>query len=195
MSAWVLIFFAAALAVFFAGSARYLLPLVLPVAILASRYVRLRWLVAGAAGELALSLALAVVNYQHWDGYRQFARALAPQLQTKHAQTKRVWINGEWGMRFYFESEGALPLLENQAVHPGEMVVTSSLALPIPFTTGGGELVPVEQRVITSRIPLRLVALNGRSAYSTTQWGLRPFDVSTAAIDRVSAGAGGRSQA
>src|SRR5258708_10535616 len=36
-------------------------------------------------------------------------------------------------------------------------------------------------------IPLRLVALDVRSAYSTTRWGLRPFDISLAAIDRLRA--------
>src|SRR5207237_10931960 len=89
VSAWVLIFFAAALIIFFAGSARYLLPLVLPLAILASRGVSSRWLYIGASVELALSLSLAVVNYQHWDGYRQFAHALEPQTKNR-----RVWING-----------------------------------------------------------------------------------------------------
>ncbi len=182
LAAWVLIFFAAALIIFFAGSARYLLPLVLPVAILASRQVPARWLYAGLCAQFALSLGLAIVNYQHWDGYRQFARALAPQVESK-----RVWINGEWGLRFYFEAGGALPLLQNQTVHPGEMVVTSSLAQPVAFTTGGGQAVPIEERAITSRIPLRLVALNRPAGYSTTQWGLRPFDISTAVIDRVSA--------
>jgi Dolichyl-phosphate-mannose-protein mannosyltransferase len=181
-SAWVLIFFAAALIVFFAGSARYLLPMVVPVAILASRRLNPKWLYAGAAIELMLSLTLAVVNYQHWDGYRQFARALAPQ-----AQTKRVWINGEWGLRFYLESEGALPLMQGQTVHAGEIIAGSSLADPIAFTTGGGVLASMEQRLITSSIPLRLIALDGRSAYSTAQFGLRPFDISTGPIDRVRA--------
>src|SRR5258708_40157541 len=36
-------------------------------------------------------------------------------------------------------------------------------------------------------IPFRLVAMLGRSAYSTTRWGLRPFDISLAAIDRLRA--------
>jgi hypothetical protein len=178
---WVLIFYAGALIVFFAGSARYLLPIVLPVAILAARRTKPKWLYAAAACEAVLSLALAVVNYQHWDGYRRFAKSL-----DKDIESKRAWINGEWGLRLYFESEGALPLMQGQAVHPGEIVVSSSLAYPSPFTTGGGVLTPVSDRTITSRIPLRIVSLNGKSAYSTTM-GLRPFDISTAPIDRVRA--------
>ena len=182
LAAWILIFFGAALIVFFAGSARYLLPLVLPVAILASRRLDVRWLYAAAALELSLSMSLALVNYQHWDGYRQFARSLAPQMQYK-----RTWINGEWGLRFYLEEQGALPLMRGQAVHPGEIVASSSLAYPVPFTVPGGMLAPIQERTITSRIPLRLTALNSRSAYSTAGFGLRPFDISTGPIDRVRA--------
>jgi hypothetical protein len=182
LAQWVLIFFAGALVIFFAGSARYLLPIALPVAILATQRAGPRLLQISLACGFALSLALAIVNYQHWDGYRQFARGLQ-----EDAKTKRVWINGEWGLRYYFESEGGLPLHQGQAIHPGETVVSSKLSYPIPFTSGGGVLAPVAQRIITSSIPLRIVALQSRAAYSTTMFGLRPFDISRAPIDQLSA--------
>ena len=182
LAQWVLIFFAGALVIFFAGSARYLLPIALPIAIIASRRAGLRLLQVGLACGFALSLTLAAVNYQHWDGYRQFARALHSD-----AQSKRVWINGEWGLRYYLESEGALPLRQGQAIHPGEILASSKLSYPITFTTGGGVLAPIAERTITSAIPLRLVALQGHSAYSTTMLGLRPFDISLAPIDQLSA--------
>jgi hypothetical protein len=182
LAQWVLIFFAGALAIFYAGSARYLLPIALPIAILATERARPRLLQIGVACGFALSLALAIVNYQHWDGYRQFARALK-----NDAQLKRVWINSEWGLRYYLVSEGGLPLHQGQAIHPGEIVASSKLSYPIAFTTGGGVLAPIAERSITSAIPLRLVALQGRSAYSTTMFGLRPFDISLAPIDHLSA--------
>jgi hypothetical protein len=169
-------------AVFFAGSARYLLPLALPVAILASRKAGPRLLWIGVVCGGALSLTLAVVNYQFWSGYRDFARSLKDD-----AGAKRVWINGDWGLRYYLESEGGLALLRGQSVHPGDVVVSSALSYPVPVMSEGGALVPVAARTLTSTIPLRLIALNGRSAYSTTSWGLRPFDVSRAVIDRVRA--------
>jgi hypothetical protein len=179
---WVLVFFAGAVAIFFAGSARYLLPIALPVAILATRRAGLRLLKLSLGCGLALGLLLASVNYQHWDGYRQFAAALK-----KDVETKRAWINGEWGLRYYLESEGGVPLLQGQAIHPDEMVVTSDLSYPTTFTSGGGVMAPTAQRTITSRIPLRLVAFKGRAAYSTTLFGLRPFDISLAPIDQVRA--------
>ena len=182
LAQWVLIFFAGAVVVFFAGSARYLLPIALPVAILATRHTRPRWLSAAFACSLILSVALAVVNYRHWDGYRKFAATLE-----KDVAGKRVWTNGEWGLRHYLESQGALPLLAGQAVHPGELVVSSKLGYPTPVSTGGGILAPVADRTITSSIPLRLIALEGRSAYSTILGGLRPFDISRAPMDQVRA--------
>ncbi len=189
LAQWVLIFFAGALVIFFAGSARYLLPIALPIAILATQRAGVRLLQVSLACGFALSLTLAAVNYQHWDGYREFARALASD-----AQSKRIWINGEWGLRYYLESEGGLPLRQGQAIHPDEIVASSKLSYPIAFTTGGGILAPIAQRTITSAIPLRLVALEGRAAYSTTMLGLRPFDISLAPMDQLTRRAHDRTQ-
>jgi 4-amino-4-deoxy-L-arabinose transferase-like glycosyltransferase len=181
-SAWVLIFFASALVLFFAGSARYLLPLALPVSILVSQKMKKHWLCYGAAAGFALAIALALVNYRHWGGYRQFAASLRDD-----AATKRIWINGEWGLRFYLEREGAVPLLAGQNVLPGDIIVTSALAYPLEVPGAKGRLAEISHRDITSSIPLRLVSLNGKSAWSSTFAGLRPFDISTAPIDRVRA--------
>ena len=170
---WILLFFAASLAMFFAGSARYLLPLALPVCILVAAHTGY-WAVVA---NLVLGLLLATVNYQHWDGYRQVAAAAPDE--------KRVWVNGEWGLRFYLESRGALPLLRGQSVQPGEFVVSSQLADSIAFTTGGGVPAPVNETRITSPIPLRLIGLNSKSAYSSAARGLRPFDIASEPIDIV----------
>jgi hypothetical protein len=182
LSSWVLLFFAGALALFFAGAARYLLPVAAPVALLVVRRLEDRpgWLAAGCALQMTLSLSLAWVNYQHWDGYRRFAASLR-----KETETHRVWINGEWGLRYYFEADGGLALRRGQAVRPGEFVVTSDLAYPIEFTTGGGTPIAVLERDIRPALPLRLIGLGARSGYSSASLGLRPFDVSTAPVDRV----------
>ena len=182
LAQWVLIFFAGALAIFFAGSARYLLPVALPVAILATRKAPPGLLRFGVGFGLALSLLLAVVNYQHWDAYRKFARSLQDQ-----AQTKRLWIDGEWGLQYYLESEGGLPLLAGHSVHPGEVVVSSRLGYPTQVSHPGSLAVPVSDQTITSSVPLRLIALDDPSGYSTTTWGLRPFDISLRPIDQVQA--------
>jgi dolichyl-phosphate-mannose-protein mannosyltransferase len=182
LGAWVLLFFAGALAVFFAGSARYLLPVAAPVAILAARRCGTATLVMGFALQMALSFGLAVVNYQHWGAYRQFAASLS-----KEASGHRVWINGDWGLRFYLESEGALALPLGQVLQSGEIVVSSVLANPLPVNVPMASFAQME---IRPWIPLRTVSLDGRSAYSSaTSRGLLPFEISTSPIDRVSASA------
>ncbi len=56
---WALIFFTGAVIVFYAPSARYLLPLAAPFAILAANAVGPRVAIAGIVLQLALSLSLA----------------------------------------------------------------------------------------------------------------------------------------
>jgi hypothetical protein len=184
LALWVLIFFAGASVIFFAGAARYLLPVAAPVALLATRALTGRplWLAAGAALQLLFSLGLSLVNYQYCDGYRQFAASLRGETESK-----RVWINGEWGLRYYFESDGGLPLAQGQSVRPGEMVVSSELALPLKFATGGGALVPVAEREVRVALPLRLYGLGVKSAYSSVSQGFRPFDVISGPVDRLHA--------
>jgi len=180
ISLWILTFFGGAAIVFFAGSARYLLPIAAPVAILAVRLCPRPLLIAGFALQMLLSLCLAIVNYQHWDAYRQFAESLK-----NDAAEHRVWINAEWGLRWYLEQEGALPMSRDQIVGQGDIVVTSALALPLAVNA---LLAPISQSEIRPAIPLRIISLDRRSAYSAvSDRGLLPFEISTAPIDRVRA--------
>ena len=178
LAAWIALFFAGAAVLFFAGSARYLLPMAAPVALLVSR-LRPRWLAIGFAAQMALSLALATVNYQHWDGYRRFARQIRAA-----AAGHRVYIDGEWGLRFYLEADGGLPLERGQVLRAGDIVVSSQLAYPIAFTA---PTATIAEQSIRASLPLQLIGLEARSGYSTATKGLRPFDISSAPIDIVRA--------
>ena len=173
LEAWVLIFFAGALIVFFAGSARYLLPIAAPLAILAANRCSKSMLTVGFAAQMALSLGFAIVNYQTWDAYRQFAISLAPE-----AAGRRMWVDHDWGLRYYLESEGALAVPRGQTFAPGDIVVSKK---PHPE---GQRIASLE---IRPSIPLRLFSVNEKSAYSVAQYGLWPFEFSTAPVDRVGA--------
>jgi hypothetical protein len=179
LAAWAIVFFAGALLIFFAGSARYLLPMAAPVSILVARRTPPQWLTAGFALQMILSLGLATANYQHWDGYRQFARTLAPE-----AAQSRVWVDAEWGLRYYLESEGALPLSRDQVIEPGDTVVSSELAHAV---TVNAPVAQVSAANIIPSIPLRLISLSHRSAYSSAAGGLLPFEISRGPVDRVRA--------
>jgi hypothetical protein len=177
LRAWILIFFASALALFFAGSARYLLPMAPALAMIASRERRLA--AVAIAGNLALGIALAVVNWQHWDGYRDFAESIRREVEQK-----RVWINGEWGLRFYLESLGGVPLARKDIVQPGEWIVSTQLGYPQPVTA---PLAVVAEREIVPSLPLRLIGLGAKSGYSTAAFGYRPFDIDAGPVDRIQA--------
>lgn len=179
---WPHLFFAASLILFFAGSARYLLPMAAPVILLTVNQLALRprWLYAGFAANLALGLGLAFTNHQHWAAYRDFVKAHQAEIQVG-----RVWVNGEWGLRFYAESLGALPMAQGQPVRPGDLVLTSELGYPIPFTIGGGQLVEVARKEVQTTLPLRLIGLKSKSGYSDATAGVLPFDISTAPVDRI----------
>lgn len=179
IGAWLLIFAAGAGLVFFAGSARYLLPLAAPVAILAVRACSARFVMIGFVLQIGLSLGFAIVNYQHWAGYRDFAASFAPQVK-QH----RTWVDAEWGLRHYLEAEGALPLARNQTPRPGEIVVSSELFRPVEFSAAVAPLAFVE---IRPSIPLRLISIDGKSAYSVVGRGIWPFEISSAPMDRVRA--------
>jgi hypothetical protein len=165
---------------FFAGSARYLLPMAAPLVILAS-HAPARWVRAAFVIQCVISMGLATVNYQHWNAYRTFAAALHPQMQGK-----RVWVDAEWGLRHYLEADGALPLHQNQWIPAGDLVVESQLAFPAPILHGGRALVPIAQMTIDPTLPFRLIGLESNSAYSTSE-GFLPYDFRGGVIDRLTA--------
>ena len=175
--AWIGIFFVGAVIVFFAGSARYLLPMAAPVALLASR-LPTKWLAGGFAAQFALSIGLAIVNYQHWDAVRNFAGSLN-SLAANH----RVWVDDTLGLRHYMEVEGALPLRKSQPLRPGDLIVSSELDHAVSVTA---PLSPIAKSEVRPAIPLRLIGLESKSGYSTTR-GLWPFGISTGLIDRLTA--------
>jgi hypothetical protein len=128
---------------------------------------------------LPLALGLALANYQHAEGYRKFAESLAPE-----AAERRVWVNGEWGLRYYLESEGALQPARDQITRAGDIIVTSTLGQAVPLNV---PVSPLSSTEIVPSVPIRLISLSGRSAFSTSVHGLLPFEISRGPVDRVRA--------
>jgi hypothetical protein len=174
---WVFLFFAAALVIFYAGAARYILPIALPVAILATWALRShpRWIAAGVAAQFVFSLALAKEHYDQSNAYREFAR----NIKTDGP----LWINGEWGLQYYGQQAGGRPMQRAQQVRPGEWVLSNRLGFPSEFATPGGELRTKAERRIAPPLPLRLIGLDAKSAFSTISFGVRPFDITNSPAD------------
>ena len=182
LTLWVLIFFAAALVLFFAGSARYLLPLAAPLAMLTAAQFHNRPALLGAAlaFQLALGLSLATVSAQQWNAYAKAAEWLPAE-----PGSSRVWVNAEWGLRYYAEAAGARAVQRGQVLWPGDWLITSDLADRIPFTTGGGQALELRSQPIEPVLPLRLIGPGTGSGYSSVIYGLWPFGWSTGPADTI----------
>jgi hypothetical protein len=186
LTVWAAMFFAAALVLFFAGSARYLLPMAAPLALLLVLHFEDKPSLIGAAlaWSLALGLGLAWVNYEHWDAYRTAIREA--RLALPDGSTRRLWVNGEWGLRFYAEAAGAAPVVRGETLRPGDVLITSDLMSAVGFTTGGGVKLEQASSLVRPVLPLRLIGLGSRSGYSSVGFGVWPFDVTTTPVDRIS---------
>jgi hypothetical protein len=88
-------------------------------------------------------------------------------------------------MRYYAGILGGLPVTLGQAFRPGDMILSSELAYPVPVTVGGGQLVEIDRAEIHPLLPLRLIGLKAKSGYSDATSGVRPFDVRRAPADRL----------
>ena len=126
---------------------------------------------------LYVALGLAMVNYQHWAGYRDFARSLQGETQSH-----RTWVNGEWGLRHYLEADGALPLERDRAPprrrYRGLDRVRESCA------GSSGPDRNARDRIDDSAPDRRAWS---EIRYSSIAFGLRPFDISLAPMDIVRA--------
>lgn len=180
LAGWTLLFFAASLVIFFAGAQRYLVPLALPLVALICLQLKdrpgLLW--SGFAFQAALALAVALVNADHWNQTRTFALSLP-------THTGRTLVSGEWGLRWYMEQAGAKPLLVHQSLYPGDRLVENSLNGRLPFEVRGGTLATRKEAEVIPRLPLRIAGLGARSGYAAVSFGLRPFDIGNAPVDRL----------
>lgn len=174
---WIRIYFAASLVLFFAGAARYLLPLAPPLAILAAARLSRRRLLAAAAAQAVLAFALAWAAMEHWQSYKDIAERIQP--------VPKLYVAGEWSLRYYLEQRGARPVMAGQRIGPDSVIVRSELGFPVHYSIGGGRAQTVAAYEINPALPLQLMGLHARSAWMTSAFGLRPFDWSRKPIDRV----------
>lgn len=175
---WVRIFFAASLILFFAGAARYLLPVAAPLAILAAERLGPRRLAAAILAQAALAFALAWAAMHHWQGYKDIAEKIP-------LDGGKAYVVGEWSLRYYLERRGAVPVMAGQRIPAPAVIVRSELGFPVHYSTGGGRAVQEASYEIRPALPLQLMGLGAKSAWMTCAFGLRPFDITSAPLDRV----------
>lgn len=167
------------------GSARYLLPALPPLLMLACVALgrssgRPRGLLpAAVAMAVAFGGVAAVADHRLANHYRAFAREVE---HLAAAQGAEAWFIGEWGMRHYFEAAGAryLPARSN-APAPGDLVVIPEMPLFwAPSRRLQARLEPRGVRHVDSGVPLKLFHRESSAGFYSHLWGVLPFAISDA---------------
>jgi len=178
LAAWCLLYFAFACVAFFAGAARYLLPLAAPMVLLFAIEFRERprvlWL--ALAVNLLIGLNISVAAYE-------FSRVYA---QVEPPPGRPYLVNGEWGFRYYLVARGGQPLEAVSVPKPGEWIVASGLSLAGQYDSMAEEIAtPLRTVDLGVRTPLRLVDRRAHSGFSAVSFGLLPFSFSNQPLDRI----------
>jgi len=178
LTAWCLLYFAFACVAFFAGAARYLLPLAAPTVLLFVIQFhdrpRILWLALLVNVVLGWNLSFAAY---------EFARVYA-DVPTPPARP--FLVNGEWGFRYYMDARGGLPLEERSVPSPGEWIVASDLSLAGKYDSLAEEIAaPLRSIDLFVRTPLRIVDRHAHAGNSSASMGLLPFSFSLRPLDRI----------
>jgi hypothetical protein len=177
LTGWCLFYFAFAVMAFFAGAARYLLPLVAPMVLL---------FILQCRGRTARVLALAVNVF--WGLNLSFAAyefsRVYPQVPAPPGGT--FLVNGEWGFRYYMLAKHGRVLEANSVPLPGEWIVSSKLSLAGSYDSLAEETaVPLRVLDLRVRTPLRLADLQAHAGFSAVSFGVLPFSFSRGPLDQI----------
>jgi hypothetical protein len=178
LAAWCLLYFAFACVAFFAGAARYLLPLAAPMVLLFVIQFRERprilWLALAVNVVLGLNISFAAYEFA-----RTYVHVAPPP-------GRPFLVNGEWGFRYYMVAQGGEPLQDVSVPTPGEWIVGSDLSLAGKYDSLAEETaVPLRTVDLRVRTPLRLVDRHAHSGFSSASMGLLPFSFSNQPLDRI----------
>jgi hypothetical protein len=190
LAGWVAITIAQVLIAFSSMTARFLLPMLPPLVLLAflkgsgaTSYLR-RSAMIGASAGLTLGLILSVADFTMAHTHRVIALQLG---RTYHGWESQVRFGGEWGMRHYmleqgfrqYESTGDDFSGGQFVVQPGQAV---AYAVPQDVET---MLVPVRRQVWQTAIPIQMMNRTANAGFYSSTWGLLPFSFSRAPIEEI----------
>jgi hypothetical protein len=178
LAAWCLLYFGFAALVFFAGAARYLLPLAAPMVLLfvLQFHERPRWLALALGVNVVLGLSLSFAAYEFSRVYAEVPSPPGPSFL----------VNGDWGFRYYMVANGGRVLETTSIPRPGEWIVSSELSLGGHYDSLAEETaVPLRSADVQVRTPLRLIDRYAHSGFSSASLGLLPFSFSNRPLDRI----------
>jgi len=180
------------LILFTEGSARYILPLLLPFLMVFFRRLEVAetaeyrqpvrpYISAAmvASGSLVLTLAWALtLAHADWELARIYPRAAADARQAAGALP--WYFGGEWGFRYYARQSGGLQLPRDESeVEGGGLVVRPRLALPYEMQAALSSMtMPFESFTYHVGTRLRTIDRQSPAGFYSTGWGMIPFSFS-----------------
>ncbi|MFZ0430448.1 MAG: glycosyltransferase family 39 protein [Acidobacteriota bacterium] len=187
LALWFFGILAAALLLFYAGSARYALLALPPVTIVWVRRLErrvkdpyfLRNLVwAGVVITGLYALLPAIADHRYADVYRDATRELVQKYQ---APGRTVWFTGEWGFRYYASRSGARLLRRvGTDAKTGDIILKPYLASPwVTLYDGDQGCRLLEQRIVHEPFPVRMLDYSSHAGFYSTGWGILPISWSS----------------
>lgn len=133
--------------------------------------------------SLALTAALAWTDL----AYARTQRDIAREIQAA-AAGRRVWFAGQWGLKYYMERAGAVPLDAGRGgweeVRPGDLVLvpTANANILKPARPARAR---VTARQVDWPVPLRLIsAFGGEGGFYSSVTGFLPYSPSLEPLER-----------
>jgi len=185
MLLWFAAVVCACLLLYYSGSARYTLPAVPVVVLLAIRQMERRIKEEYLLRNLLCMAVLLTGAYSLWISFGDYRfaavyRQAAAELTTKYSRPDRViWITGEWGFRYYMNQAGARTLLQTRTgPQAGDIIIKPFIAMPWVTLYDSGEYTDLlEQRYAQNDSSVRLLDFASRAGFYSTGWGLLPFSL------------------
>ena len=191
LTAWAVVATALVLFVYPYASARYLLPLLPPLVLLAffrfptATQTSLRWSAGfGLSTALVMGLGLSAADFEMARVHRDIARYFGEALKGWEKQTR---FGGEWGFRHYMLEQGFRQFIStNNDLKGGQLIISPRQAVPYAIPQDAQSmLVPVWHKSWQSSIPIRLMNQESHAGFYSSGWGFLPFAFSRVPVEEV----------
>jgi len=164
--------------------ARYNLPLIPPLILLllngvGSRKIFDRGIKVIIPLMALFSLVISRVDYDLASSYQRFCRRISAE-----APYRRIWTTNLWGMSYYLPKyHPKTEYFDRGKINKGDLVVVSTLASF--FSPNQESLVPLQENVYFSALPIKLLDHRSHAGFYSNGWGPLPFSFSRGEIERI----------
>ena len=190
LALWLLAMMAGVIVLLPHATAKYLLPFLAPLillllkdteAVVRSKKAVSGILIAATVMTFVTGMAVSAADSQWAQSYRHYAEGVGERLQPKET----VWFVGEWGFRHYMEAQGYRYLASsNSSPAEGDIIVRSGFTDWPLSPAVVDRMYLVENTEAQWTMPLRVMSFDANAGFYGSHWGLLPFAVTDAPLER-----------